>query len=94
MMKCPVCNATFEPTPEEVEKAKPWSVNLCSEKCWMMSHRGQSIAGHRWEYHVGLKTPVKEPGKLTGRVDHSKFQFERRRKEKSAVGTALDNLFK
>lgn len=92
-MKCPICNSTFEPTQEEIKNSQPWGVRLCSEKCWMMAHKGQSPAGHRWEYHVGEKTPVQKPGKQTGRVDHSKFR-EFRRRRSSEVGEALQNLFK
>ena len=93
-MKCPVCAATFEPTPEEIKNSQPWGVKLCSEKCWIQTHRGVSLAGHRWEYHVGERTPVKEPGKLTGQIDHSKFGKSRGRYEADTAAAAINDLFK
>ena len=93
-MKCPVCSATFEPTPEEIKNSQPWGVKLCSEKCWIQTHRGIPLTGHRWEYHVGDRTPVPEPGKLTGRVNHAKFGRFRNSHAASAAGVVINDLFK
>ena len=96
-MKCPVCNSTFEPTPEEENNSRPWGVKLCSIECWKKSHKNQSPEGHRWEYHVGERTPVQAPGGSLGNLDHSKFNFDRRKHRRvkpSHVGRALDDLFK
>ena len=86
-MKCPICNSTFEPTPEEIKNSQPWGVKICSERCWKLSHRGQSSSTHRWEYHIGDTTPVQEAGKKTGNVDHTKFnrEFHRGRGVKSVL---------
>ena len=94
-MKCPVCNATFEPTIEEIRKSQPWGVKLCSEQCWKKAHKGQSPAEHRWEYHVGERIPCPEPGKATGRVDHSRYGgYHKPHRIPTSVGEALADIFK
>jgi len=78
-MKCPVCNSTFEPTLEEEKNSQPWGIKICSKECWCKTHKGQNPSDHRWEYHIGDTTPVPPPGGSLGRIDHSKFTYERKR---------------